>query len=86
MTPIRHVLISLIFAMPVLACAEPLYGVAFSVADIGGKRVIHVSDVMPETAEATKESVASDYGQRFSQLNPERAATTNPIQSETRAP
>lgn len=56
------------------AWAQALFGVAFSVAEVGGKKIVHVSDVTAEPADATRESVAAAYAQRFRKSQPDRAA------------
>lgn len=74
MSRIASVMIAVCVMAGSPAWAQALFGVAFSIADIDGKKIVHVSDVTPEPAEATRESVASAYAERFRKAKPDRAA------------
>lgn len=53
--------------------AQSTYSVAFSVAPVGDKRFLHVSDVSVEPDQATRESVLAAYAEQLQRAMPERA-------------
>lgn len=55
------------------AWAQNVYSVAFSVAQVGDKRLLHVSSVSGEADDATRESVLASYSEKLRRASPQRA-------------
>ncbi|WP_304351303.1 SUMF1/EgtB/PvdO family nonheme iron enzyme [Comamonas testosteroni] len=75
----RHQQLTLLLWAACLLCsaqawAQNVYSVAFSVAQVGDKRLLHVSSVSGEADDATRESVLASYAEQLRRASPQRAA------------
>lgn len=74
MKRMHNSLILVFFFFANSVCAHSQCGVAFSVAEGAGKKIVMMSEVTVEPAEAPTNSVVSEFAQRLMQSKPERVA------------